>query len=609
MKIPARFAVILSVSSLLCGPTLFAQRGAAGPNLDHEEMLAKLGITTPLRPGPRGQDVNAPNYANYDESKATSKSPVPPLLATGDGRRITTAAQWQERRKELFEIFDREFYGRLPAAAKTIKVTWEVTGTTQGMSGDIPTITRTLVGHVDPTYYPAITVDIAASVTTPANAAGKVPVIIVWGGGGGGAPGAARGGRGPVTALPALPQLQAALNLSEAQVAAIRPLLEKAQQDLAALPAPPPAAPSAPAPAGGADAAAALRATLIEKISAQLTDAQKPLLAATFAPAAGRGPGLGARAGGPPAGAAPGGGRGPAANTANNPPFPNGATSWQQAAISLGWGYGNLNPASIQADSGGENLRKGIIGFINKGQSRKPDDWGALRAWAWGAGKLIDFFETDSLVDARQVAFEGHSRYGKATLATLVYEPRALTGYVSSSGEGGAKLWRHLVGEQVESLAGTSEYHWMAGNFLKYAGPLTVDDLPADAHQFIALVAPRPIFIGGGEYVEFNGAPGHPESRYSGESWQDTPGTFMATAGASPVWKLLGGKPLANDALGLRFDDVPNPRMVKIPPPLTPLIDGDIAFRQHDQGHTDGPNWSTFIEFARHHFKSPGFKK
>lgn len=232
----------------------------------------------------------------------------------------------------------------------------------------------------------------------------------------------------------------------------------------------------------------------------------------------------------------------------------------------------------------------------------KADDWGALRAWAWGASRLMDFFETDALVDAKRVAFQGHSRYGKATLVTLVYEPRVLTGFVSSSGEGGAKLWRHLVGEQVENVAAPSEYHWMTPNFLKYAGPLTVDDLPADAHQFIALVAPRPIFVSGGEYVEFNGS--RPGSRWSSESWQDTPGTFMATAGASPVWKLLGAKPLSNTALGLSFDDVPDPIAVlaEMPPPLTPLIDGDIAFRQHDQGHTDAPNWPTFIEFVRRYF-------
>src|SRR5436190_12262587 len=422
------FTVLFALSTAAVIAQVSAQ--VSNATADHQEMMARLGITTPLRSGPAGRlnaDGSAPaNYANYDESKATAKSPVPALLVMNDGRKITTPAQWEQHRKELFEIFDREFYGRLPEAAKTIKVTWEVTATTEGMSGNVPTITRTLVGHVDPTYYPAITVDIAASVTTPANAAGKVPVIIQWGGGAAGRAGAARG----------------------------------------------------PVPAGAA--------------------------------------------------------RGPVPSGGNNPPFPNGAATWQQAAISLGWGYGNLNPGSIQADSGNNNqLRQGIIGLINKGEARKADDWGALRAWAWGAGKLIDFFEKDSLVDAKQVAFEGHSRYGKATLATLVYEPRVFTGFVSSSGEGGAKLWRHLVGEQVESLAGTNEYHWMTPNFIKYAGPLTVDDLPADAHQFIALVAPRPIFVSGGEYVEFNDN-SHPGSRWSGESWQDTPGPFMATAGGSP---------------------------------------------------------------------------
>jgi hypothetical protein len=510
----------LVVLLALPGAGVLAQSGDA--TADYQSMLAELHITS-LRPGPAGR-LNAdgtapPNYANYDESKATAKSPVPPLLVMNDGRPITTAAMWEQHRQELFEIFDREIYGRVPEAAKTIKVTWEVTSTTRGTSGKIPTITRTLVGHVDPTYYPAITVDIAASVTTPANAAGKVPVIIQWGGGGfGRGRGGARGARG------------AALGRGRA----------------------------------GA-------------------------------------PARGARAGAP----APGAGR--AGSGGENPPFPNGTTTWHDAVISLGWGYGNLVPGSIQADSGNNNqLRQGIIGLVNKGQPRKPDDWGALRAWAWGASRLMDFFETDALVDATQVAFEGHSRYGKATLVTLVYEPRVLTGYVSSSGEGGAKLWRHLVGEQVESLAAAGEYHWMAGNFLKYAGPLTVDDLPIDQHEFIALVAPRPIFVSGGEYVEFNGA--RPGTRWSNESWQDTPGTFMATAGASPVWKLLGKKPLSNTALGLVFDDVPDPMAVRarLPPPLTPLVDGDIAFRQHDQGHTDAPNWSTFIEFCRRYFKAPG---
>jgi hypothetical protein len=190
----------LAIITILCALAIVAIPAEPGnANADHQETLATLGITSPLRPGPAGR-LNAdgsapPNYANYDESKATARSPVPPLLLMKNGRKITTPAMWERHRKELLEIFDREFYGRLPEAAKSIKVRWEITATTPGMSGDIPVITRTLVGHVDPTYYPAIRVDIAASVTTPAAAAGKVPVIIQWGGGG--------GGRGPACQLPA----------------------------------------------------------------------------------------------------------------------------------------------------------------------------------------------------------------------------------------------------------------------------------------------------------------------------------------------------------------------------------------------------------------------
>ena len=96
------------------------------------------------------------------------------------------------------------------------------------------------------------------------------------------------------------------------------------------------------------------------------------------------------------------------------------------------------------------------------------------------------------------MGLEGHSRYGKSVLVAMAYDPRFAVAYVSSSGEGGAKLYRHIFGEQVGNVAATSEYHWMAGNFLKYAGPLTPGDMPVDEHELIALCAPRPVFISGG---------------------------------------------------------------------------------------------------------------
>ncbi len=151
--------------------------------------------------------------------------------------------------------------------------------------------------------------------------------------------------------------------------------------------------------------------------------------------------------------------------------FGGGPPAWQHQILAKGWGYAVLVPNSVQEDNGG-GLTRGIIGLVNRGQPRKLDDWGVLSAWAWGARRALDYFATDKTVDAKQVGLEGHSRYGKAALVAMALDPRFAIAYVSSSGEGGAKLHRRNWGEVVENVAGTGECHWMAGNFLKYAGPL-----------------------------------------------------------------------------------------------------------------------------------------
>ncbi len=255
------------------------------------------------------------------------------------------------------------------------------------------------------------------------------------------------------------------------------------------------------------------------------------------------------------------------------PPTPPG-TPWQQQVLEKGWGYAVLVPNSIQADNGA-GLTAGIIGLVNKGQPRKADDWGSLRAWAWGASRALDYFETDKAVNAKMVAIEGHSRYGKAALVTMAYEPRIAIGFISSSGAGGAKIHRrNNYGEMVENVAGTSEYHWMAGNYMKYAGPLTANDLPVDAHELVALCAPRPVFISSGAV--------------NGDGWVDAKGMFLAGAHAGPVYKLLGKKDMGT---------------MEFPPMETGLMDGDISFRQHSGGHTPAPNWPTFLTFASRYFK------
>ena len=249
--------------------------------------------------------------------------------------------------------------------------------------------------------------------------------------------------------------------------------------------------------------------------------------------------------------------------------------------IANGWGYVLIDPSSIQADNG-EGLTKGIIGLVNKGQPRKPEDWGALRAWSWGAARALDYLETEPAVDAKYVGIEGVSRYGKAALVTLAFEQRFAMGLIGSSGEGGAKLHRRNFGEAVESLTG-GEYYWMAGNFMKYGasdavfGAKTAKDLPVDAHELIALCAPRYTFIS-------YGIPGQGDAK-----WLDQQGSYMATVAAGSVFKLLG----AND-LGVSNDY----KTEKMPPVNTGLLNGELAWRQHDGGHTDAPNVKYFIAWA-----------
>jgi hypothetical protein len=252
------------------------------------------------------------------------------------------------------------------------------------------------------------------------------------------------------------------------------------------------------------------------------------------------------------------------------PPSP----TWQEQVIAKGWAYAILSTSTIQADNGA-GLTKGIIGLVNKGQTRKPDDWGSLRAWAWGASRLLDHLETVPEVDAKRAVIEGVSRFGKASLVTMAYEPRFAIGFIGSSGMGGAALHRRRIGELLENVAASGEYHWMAGNYIRYAGPLTAKDLPVDSHELIALAAPRPLFIGAGNPAQ-------------GDAWVDPRGMFMAAVAAGPAYRLLGRRALDTTVF---------------PPIETPLTAGELAYRQHAGGHTSGPNWPTFLDFAARYFE------
>ena len=251
------------------------------------------------------------------------------------------------------------------------------------------------------------------------------------------------------------------------------------------------------------------------------------------------------------------------------PGFPVPADPWTSQVLRRGWGYAIIVPYTVQPDDG-VGLKEGVIGAASGGRSRGLHDWGALRAWAWGASRALDLFERDPRIDARHVAVEGLSRYGKAALVTMAFDPRFSLGFIGSSGAGGAKPLRRDFGERLENLTASDEYHWFAPAFLRYGGPKTVNDLPFDAHTLIAVVAPRPLFISAGNLKE--------------DGWVDPYGSFLAARQASPAYRLLGVPGLVGDS---------RPQINET------RAAGCIAYREHDAGHTTGPNWPAFLHFAQ----------
>ncbi len=462
---------------------------------DHQLMMDRLGIRK-LRPGPSG-DESAPDHANYDESKANPWPSWPDPLVLDDGRPVTSAKMWRRlRRPQIVEDFEREVYGRVPANAP--RVTWSIAASEAERIGRVPVTASQVVGHVDNSTDPAISVEIPMMLVKPALRRGPMPVLIMF-----------------VLGPPAFP------------------------------------APVPPSPDVVARMNAAMKEALVR---------QDPSLAEFFRTH-------------------------PAWQPIATPPFfppPRRPDDPIQQLVADGWAVAMIDPNSIQPDNGA-GLTRGVIGLTNRGAPRKPDDWGALRAWAWGASRAYDYLATDPDLDARHVGIEGVSRYGKAALVTLAFDQRFYMGLIGSSGEGGAAPFRRNFGEQVENLTGSGEYHWMAGNFLKYGaseargGAKTAADLPVESSELIALCAPRLTFISYGSPAKGDAL------------WVDQQGSYMAAVAAGRVFRLLGAKDLG---VG---DDYQHAEM---PPIDSGLLEGELAWRQHDQGHTDVPNVRYFIAWA-----------
>ncbi|HKK45740.1 MAG TPA: hypothetical protein VJ964_09475 [Balneolaceae bacterium] len=433
-----------------------------------KKMLEKVNVQLPDSLPPPAEDPNRPDgtflkkdssgwtdsagntyargpwgkWTNYDEAKASPYTKLPDPLVLDNGKKVTTPEiWWKQKRPEIKRAFNREIFGEVPENIPSVN--WKIVSKSDTTIGDIPALKKEVVGQVDNSSYPKVSVNIELTVVTPAKVHKPVPAMIHFG--------------------------------------------------------------------------------------------------------------------------------------FNFPPgfhLPKSFGKWKEQVLRRGWGYVNYIPNSVQPDNAA-GLTQGIIGLVNKGKLRDPDDWGVLRAWAWGASRTLDYLQTDPDVDGKKVGVEGVSRNGKAALVAMAYDPRFAIVLVGSSGKGGAVLYRRNFGETIGILSSSSEYHWFAGNFIKYAGPLDATDLDIDSHELIAMCAPRPVFISVGSPKE--------EGR-----WVDDKGQFMAETAAGPAYQLLGKKGLGTQTM---------------PPMETALMDGELAFRQHSGGHTDAPNWPYFLKFAERYLE------
>jgi hypothetical protein len=251
---------------------------------------------------------------------------------------------------------------------------------------------------------------------------------------------------------------------------------------------------------------------------------------------------------------------------------PKGAFDPIAEVLGRGWAYATVGYGDIQPDRP-DRWAEGVVGLTLKGGQKQPapDEWGTISAWAWGASRCIDYFESDKMFDGKRAAITGASRLGKTALWAGAQDGRVAAVFSVVPGELGASLIRRDWGETLDDMA--QNFPWQfAGNLQKWAGKW--NDLPVDQHMLVALCAPRPVYVNGGRT----------------DQWSDPKGEFLALVAAGPVYRLLGSKDLG---------------VTELPALDKPVTTGSLAFHYHSGGHTAVPaDWKAFLDFADRHYRA-----
>ncbi len=194
----------------------------------------------------------------------------------------------------------------------------------------------------------------------------------------------------------------------------------------------------------------------------------------------------------------------------------------------------------------------------------------AISAWAWGLSRALDFLESDPAIARGRVAVIGHSRLGKAALWAAAQDQRFGMTISNDSGSAGAALTRRRFGETIEVFPRFKVGFWCVPEFYKYAEREA--ELPVDQHMLISLLAPRPAYV----------------ASASEDWWADPRGEFLATAHASPVYRLFGSEGLGTEI------------MPQADHPIHADLGYHLRMGKHDITSID---WGWYLNFADRHWK------
>ncbi len=193
-----------------------------------------------------------------------------------------------------------------------------------------------------------------------------------------------------------------------------------------------------------------------------------------------------------------------------------------------GYALVNFTPTDIYPDD--SNAGDGIdrAGVYTTLYPYDKDDYehasGALMAWSWAVSQIVTALENTAegttltlgdltQLDPSRTVVTGHSRYGKAAMFTAAFDDRISICCPSEPGGSGIQSYRYKVEGKIfnfnvsyypkaDRIYGKTEVPTVSygnGNswFPETAAMFVAKDnqLPFDADEIIALVAPRPFFV------------------------------------------------------------------------------------------------------------------